>query len=139
MESQKFAQPDMDGNGSPSSVLDREDNEDASSSAMETSSSFSREAVREVVEKDEVSSPHASTSDRPIDELQANNPVNYRSPGSLGDKNGGFGSQPGSSVTQLTKKPNSEELLSRMFRSEPLGTVSSSILTYRNPYLKLRY
>ncbi|XP_028549090.1 ubiquitin carboxyl-terminal hydrolase 21 isoform X2 [Dendrobium catenatum] len=120
MESQKIYQSNMDRNGSPSSVLDCEDNDETSSSVREPSSSISVEAVREIFEKDEVSSPHASTSaDFPIDELQGEDPVTQRSPDNL-STSGALDSLPSCSGTQSSKEPDSDQLLSHIFSPEPL-------------------
>ncbi|KAK8970427.1 Ubiquitin carboxyl-terminal hydrolase 20 [Platanthera guangdongensis] len=76
VESQKIPKMDINMNASPSSVLDCEDDDDTSSSAREASSSNSREMVVGMLEKGEVSSPHArSSQDLLRDETEANSPV----------------------------------------------------------------
>ncbi|KAL0904142.1 hypothetical protein M5K25_026216 [Dendrobium thyrsiflorum] len=127
MESQKMkiSQSNMDRNGSPSSVLDCEDNDETSCSAREpSSSSISGEAVREILEKDEVSSPHASTSaDFPIEEPQGENPVTHRMPENFSTI-GALDSLPSSSGT--------DQLLSQMFSPEPLEDDKENRLASQN-------
>ncbi|XP_020581703.1 ubiquitin carboxyl-terminal hydrolase 21-like isoform X2 [Phalaenopsis equestris] len=132
VESQKICRSGMDMKGSPLSVLDHEDN-DETSSARETSSSISREAAREMLEKDEVCSPHASSSSGfPIDEPQADNPATQRLPNNSGNKNGDSSSLPSSSVTQTTNQPASDQLLSLVFKPEPLEDDKENRITSLN-------
>ncbi|KAG0472753.1 hypothetical protein HPP92_014610 [Vanilla planifolia] len=104
------AQSDSDRNGSPSSVLDRQDNED-SPSAREASLSNSMEPNCGL-EKDAMSSPHA----RPLVEIYADEPkadnasCSPKLADGLSDRNGAVCSPTGRDVPKPGKQQGSDDI-----------------------------
>ncbi|PKA53227.1 Ubiquitin carboxyl-terminal hydrolase 20 [Apostasia shenzhenica] len=96
VESEKLLQPCRGGDGSPSSMLDHEDSDHASSSTAEASCGSPREAL----EKDKGPTPSASTSPAPSD-----TPTPHTSPKHLSNNVGLVGSPRGRFLTPPSNRP----------------------------------